>query len=108
MGGGRGSGSGGGGGSSSSGGNSNTAKDHPWEYLAASAGAAAINYPLWRASAMAQSGFNVTTATTIARLPIATAIPASISPYVYAFAPPYKGMVGVVLGMTWARAVSLE
>ncbi|KAL3922506.1 MAG: hypothetical protein SGILL_002171 [Bacillariaceae sp.] len=70
------------------------AKNHPWEYLAASAGAAAINYPLWRASAMAQSGFSV-------------ALRSGANPllhYVYAFVPPYKGLVGVVLGMTWARA----
>jgi len=75
-----------------------SAKEHPWEYLLASAGAAAINYPLWRASAVGQSGFPV-------RISIAgAAVPPSISPYVYAFAPPYKGMIATVLGMTWARA----
>jgi hypothetical protein len=82
-------------------GGGSVAKDHPWEYLAASAGAAAINYPLWRASAMAQSGFAVALR---GGNPLLASIPASMSPYVYAFAPPYKGMVGVVLGMTWARA----
>jgi hypothetical protein len=84
-------------------GGGSVAKDHPWEYLAASAGAAAINYPLWRASAISQSGFTValsssSTSTLLHR------VPPSISPYVYAFAPPYKGLFGVVFGMTWARA----
>mmetsp|Transcript_19588 Transcript_19588/g.36552 ORF Transcript_19588/g.36552 Transcript_19588/m.36552 type:complete len:299 (+) Transcript_19588:89-985(+) len=82
-------------------GGGSVAKDHPWEYLAASAGAASINYPLWRASAMAQSGFTVALR---GANPLLQSIPPSISPYVVAFAPPYKGMVGVVLGMTWARA----
>mmetsp|Transcript_13275 Transcript_13275/g.19521 ORF Transcript_13275/g.19521 Transcript_13275/m.19521 type:complete len:281 (-) Transcript_13275:107-949(-) len=70
------------------------AKDYPAEYILASAMAAAINYPLWRASALAQSGFRVAS----------SSVPASLSPYVYAFAPPYKGMVATVFGMTWARA----
>lgn len=79
-------------------GGSTTAKEHPWEYLLASAGAAAINYPLWRASAVGQSGFPV-------RISIAgSTVPPSISPYLYAFAPPYKGMLATILGMTWARA----
>lgn len=64
------------------------AKDYPREYLLASALAATINYPLWRASAISQSGFVVT----------------RMSPYLYAFAPPYKGALATVLGMTWARA----
>lgn len=95
-------------------GGGSAAKDHPWEYLAASAAAASINYPLWRASAMAQSGFAVTTATSIGGggggtisligNSILRRVPPSISPYVYAFAPPYKGMTGVIAGMTWARA----
>jgi len=70
------------------------AKDYPVEYILASAMAAAINYPLWRASALAQSGFRVAS----------SSVPPSLSPYVYAFAPPYKGMVATVFGMTWARA----
>ncbi|EEC43538.1 predicted protein [Phaeodactylum tricornutum CCAP 1055/1] len=75
------------------------AKEHPWEYLMASALAATINYPLWRASATAQSGFR------IAPVHIAGhAIPSGVAPYVYAFLPPYKGMLATVLGMTWARA----
>lgn len=75
------------------------AKQYPYEYLAAAGMAACLNYPLWRASAVGQSGFRV------ASVSIAgVGIPAVLSPYFYAFAPPYKGMVGVVLGMTWARA----
>ena len=73
------------------------AKEHPYEYLAASALAASINYPLWRASAISQSGF------TVIRSGVLANVPPSISPYVYAFAPPYKGMAGVIFGMTWAR-----
>jgi hypothetical protein len=70
------------------------AKNYPFEYLMASAMAAAINYPLWRASALAQSGFRVTH----------SIAPPALSPYLYAFAPPYKGMLSTVVGMTWARA----
>eukprot|EP00934_Nitzschia_sp_Nitz4_P000415 Nitzschia sp. Nitz4//scaffold199_size41809//10970//11824//NITZ4_007447-RA/size41809-processed-gene-0.57-mRNA-1//-1//CDS//3329540552//415//frame0 len=80
-------------------GGGSVAKDHPWEYFTASAMAATINYPLWRASAIGQSGFTVATA----RGPLAV-LPSFLSPYVYAFAPPYKGAVATVLGMTWARA----
>ena len=80
-------------------GGGSVAKDHPWEYFAASAMAACINYPLWRASAIGQSGFTVSM-----RSGILANAPPSISPYIYAFAPPYKGMVATVLGMTWARA----
>lgn len=83
-------------------GGGSAAKDHPLEYFSASALAATINYPLWRASAIGQSGFTVTVSGS--SRPILASLPPSISPYVYAFAPPYKGMVGVVAGMTWARA----
>lgn len=81
-------------------GGSKAAKEHPFEYIFASLMAAAINYPLWRASAVGQSGFRV------ASIPIAGfgSVPPSILPYIFAFAPPYKGMVATVLGMTWARA----
>mmetsp|Transcript_21644 Transcript_21644/g.51130 ORF Transcript_21644/g.51130 Transcript_21644/m.51130 type:complete len:318 (-) Transcript_21644:355-1308(-) len=91
-----------------------TAKEHPYEYLAGSAAAALVNFPLWRASAFAQSGFqpvsvaassstSSTGSTTIAVL--ANNYPRMLSsPYVHAFLPPYKGAIGVVGGMTWARA----
>mmetsp|Transcript_9624 Transcript_9624/g.19992 ORF Transcript_9624/g.19992 Transcript_9624/m.19992 type:complete len:310 (+) Transcript_9624:146-1075(+) len=75
------------------------AKEHPWEYLGASALAATLNYPLWRASAVGQSGFVVSPVMIAGR-----SVPAPLAPYVYAFLPPYKGCVATVLGMTWARA----
>lgn len=84
-------------------GGASLAKEHPWEYFAASSMAAAINYPLWRASAIGQSGFVVNLSGTAGRSFLAS-IPPSISPYVYAFAPPYKGMVATIFGMSWARA----
>ena len=65
----------------------------------ASACAATINYPLWRASAVGQSGFRVTTIHLAGMT-----VPPSLSPYLYAFWPPYKGLTATVLGMTWARA----
>ena len=75
------------------------AKEYPNEYFMAAFGAAVLNYPLWRASAVGQSGFQV------AAISIGgVGVPSTLRPYVYAFAPPYRGLVGVVLGMTWARA----
>jgi len=63
-------------------------------HLAAAAAAAFVNYPLWRASAAAQSGF---------------ALPAGVSGgpaamTLWAFKPPWKGVGAVLFGMTWARA----
>lgn len=75
-----------------------SAKEHMPQHLLASALAAAINYPLWRASAMGQSGFRVPPSS------ISVPLHPSLLPYVYAFAPPYKGMIAVISGMTWARA----
>ena len=79
---------------------SSVAKDHPWEYLGASALAATLNYPLWRASAVGQSGFVVSPILIAGRW----SVPSSLSTYVYAFLPPYKGGLATVLGMSWARA----
>ena len=62
--------------------------------------AATLNYPLWRASAVGQSGFVVTPILIAGRW----SVPAPWSTYVYAFLPPYKGGLATVLGMTWARA----
>lgn len=63
--------------------------------LSASFLAALLNFPLWRASAIAQSGFE---------------LPASGKNlgkagrlYSHALAPPFPGAVAVVGGMTWAR-----
>ena len=78
------------------GGGGGAAKDYPFQYFLASAAAATINYPLWRASAIGQSGFHVPTT---GRL-----VPQFIAPYVFALSPPYKGAVATVFGMTWARA----
>jgi Mitochondrial carrier protein len=81
-------------------GGGNVAKEHPVEYLLASGFAAAINYPLWRASAIGQSGFHVGSIVVAGQW----RVPAALSPFVYAFAPPYKGVIATVAGMTWARA----
>ena len=86
-----------GGGSTGSSSNSHNAKQYPLEYLLASGLSATINYPLWRASAIGQSGFVVASTSS-------TTILASLAPYRYALSPPYKGGLATVLGMTWARA----
>jgi hypothetical protein len=80
------------------GGGSSSAQDHPLEYFGASLIAASINYPLWRVSAVGQSGF------VIAHSHVNMQAPAIIRPYLYALQPPFKGMVATVGGMTWARA----
>jgi hypothetical protein len=82
------------------------AKDHPLEYFGASAMSAMINYPLWRASAIGQSGFRVAASSSTLTLGLGASIriPSFIAPYVHAFAPPYKGMLATISGMTWARA----
>jgi hypothetical protein len=75
------------------------AKEYPKQYFCASALASALGYPLWRAAAIGQSGFRMH-AISVAGVPL----PHSITPFVYGFLPPYKGMVATVFGMTWARA----
>lgn len=86
------------------------AKDHPLEYIGASAMSAMINYPLWRASAIGQSGFRVSASTfqgrSIAGL-FVTSVPNFMIPYLHAFAPPYKGMVATIAGMTWVSLCEL-
>ena len=77
---------------------SSLAKEHPLEYIAASGLAAAVNYPLWRASAVGQSGF------VLPKDSWMHALRPTLWPYVYALQPPYKGIASTVLGMTWARA----
>ena len=66
-------------------------KDEPELYLAASALAAVINFPLWKASAIAQAGFKMKSGGSALRL------------YWLAMQPPYKGVLAVMGGMTWAR-----
>jgi len=53
--------------------------------------AAFVNYPLWRASAVAQSGFLVEGSGMFGK-------------YAAAFRPPWRGVGWVLGGMTWARA----
>jgi hypothetical protein len=60
-------------------------------HFAASLVAAFVNYPLWRASAVAQSGFKVQGEGVLGK-------------YVAAFKPPWRGVGWVLGGMTWARA----
>ena len=74
-----------------------SAGQYPLEYATASTLAAVMNYPLWRASALGQSGFRV------ANNYSQYNIPRSLEPYLYAFSPPYKGLSATVLGMSWAR-----
>ena len=86
-------------------GSSSQAKEHPYSYLGASTLSAIINYPLWRASAIGQSGFRVTTANVPVTIkPLVEVVPVSFRSYMHAFAPPYKGMLATIAGMTWARA----
>ena len=75
-------------------GGGSTAKEHPVEYFCASTLAAVVNYPLGRASALGQSGFRV----------IGHSSFPALAPYLYAFSPPYKGMMATICGMSWARA----
>lgn len=70
-------------------------KEYPLQYFAGSAIAATINYPLWRASAMGQSGFTIRSHN----------LPRPLAAYAHAFTPPFKGMLGTILGMTWARGI---
>ena len=59
-------------------------------HLTGSAAAAIINFPLWKAAAIGQSGFREA-ADFRGRMRLV-------------FGPPYKGVVATIFGMTWARA----
>ncbi len=87
-------------------GSGSAARDYPFEYFSASTLAAVLNYPLWRASALGQSGFRVVLQVRN-HAPFITnfvsSVP-SLAPYFYAFSPPYKGLAATVMGMSWARA----
>jgi len=61
--------------------------------------AAVLNYPLWRASAVGQSGFRVVMSNSAF-----SSMHPSLQPFIYAFCPPYKGLLATVAGMSWARA----
>ena len=90
-------------------GGSSNAKEYPLEYIGASAMSAMINYPLWRASAIGQSGFRITASafqgSSLAGL--VTSVPTFMVPYVHAFAPPYKGMLATISGMTWVSIMKM-
>jgi hypothetical protein len=60
-------------------------------YFAASGASAFITFPLWKAAAIGQSGYEV-------------AGQSYFSKYLQAVKPPWKGSVVVIGGMTWARA----
>ena len=59
-------------------------------HFAGSATAAVINFPLWKAAAIGQSGFKEA-ADFYGRMKLI-------------FGPPYKGVTATIFGMTWARA----
>jgi hypothetical protein len=60
-------------------------------HFAASGIAAIVNFPLWRASAIAQSGFKLEGSNMFVRY------------YKAVMTPPYKGVAATMFGMTWAR-----
>ena len=62
----------------------------PLAHLGGSAAAAIINFPLWKAAAIGQSGFKEAADFTGQMKLI--------------FGPPYKGVAATIFGMTWARA----
>lgn len=65
--------------------------------------AAIINFPLWKASAIGQSGFQLASTTTL-HPTFPPALPPYLSRYFAAMAPPYKGVFATWAGMCWARA----
>lgn len=60
-------------------------------HFAASTIAAVINFPLWRASAIAQSGFILEGSNFVVRY------------FKAVFHPPFRGVTATVFGMAWAR-----
>lgn len=65
--------------------------NHALIHIAASGIAAVINFPLWRASAIAQSGFQMSGGSMLQK-------------YWQAIQPPYRGVLATMFGMCWARA----
>jgi hypothetical protein len=68
------------------------ASNSPVPYFAASGLSALAFFPLWKAAAIGQSGYEV-------------AGKSYLSKYIQAVMPPWKGSMVVIGGMTWARAV---
>ncbi|EGD83003.1 hypothetical protein PTSG_03639 [Salpingoeca rosetta] len=60
-------------------------------YFCASGAAAVVNFPLWKASAMGQSGYTLHAKTMYGRM-------------LESLQPPWRGVFAVMGGMTWARA----
>lgn len=60
-------------------------------HLGGSCAAAVINFPLWKAAAIGQSGFREVAGSWLGRMRLV-------------FGPPYKGVAATIFGMTWARA----
>lgn len=60
-------------------------------HLTAAGFAAILNFPLWRASAIAQSGYKIEGSNFMVRY------------YKAVVQPPYRGVIATMLGMTWAR-----
>lgn len=71
---------------------SKVSKEDAVYHFAASGFAAIVNFPLWRASAIAQSGFQLEGSNVFSRY------------YRAVIRPPYRGVAATMLGMTWARA----
>eukprot|EP01033_Poteriospumella_lacustris_P004180 gene4180-2979_t len=69
-----------------------TTKDDAIYHMAASGIAAIVNFPLWRASAIAQSGFKLEGSNVLVRY------------YKAVVQPPFRGLAATMFGMTWARA----
>ena len=67
-------------------------KDDPECHFVASFTAAIINFPLWRAAAIGQSGFKIEGSNVLQRY------------YNAVMQPPHRGLSATILGMTWARA----
>jgi hypothetical protein len=70
--------------------------------LAAAGIAASVNFPLWRASTMAHSGFQ---APLLSFPLLPQPVTNTISLYKHAMTGPFPGLPAVVGGMTWARCV---
>ncbi|GMH94652.1 hypothetical protein TrVE_jg12425 [Triparma verrucosa] len=71
--------------------------------LGAAGIAAAINFPLWRASAIAHSGFTPPALPAQSMTFLPSSMRNSASLYKHAMTGPFPGLPAVVGGMTWAR-----
>eukprot|EP00298_Acanthocystis_sp_HF-20_P026143 c3898_g1_i1.p1 GENE.c3898_g1_i1~~c3898_g1_i1.p1 ORF type:complete len:288 (+),score=117.65 c3898_g1_i1:16-879(+) len=75
-------------------------------YFLASGVSALVNFPLWKVSALAQSGFKPQVPTSgfgALLAPYSKTVATAFGFYMHAFKPPYKGVIYVLGGMTWAR-----